>query len=66
MEEQLNADRLKAYISEITFNNGEKLSIRDNDIVLFVGPNNAGKSQALNDIYAKCGSVREFILGIGL
>ena len=28
---------LKAYISEITFNNGESLSIRPNDIVLFVG-----------------------------
>lgn len=39
------------YISEITFNNGEKIFIEPNDIVVFVGPNNAGKSQAVKDIY---------------
>lgn len=31
-----------------------KLPIAENDIVLFVGPNNVGKSQALKDIYIKC------------
>jgi len=39
------------YISKIRFNNGKELELRKNDIVLFVGPNNAGKSQALKDIY---------------
>lgn len=48
--------RVRAYISEITFNNGEKLAIKENDIILFVGPNNAGKSQSLNDIFITCGS----------
>lgn len=46
--------KLHAYISEIIFNNGVKLPIAENDIVLFVGPNNVGKSQALKDIYIKC------------
>ena len=48
------AERISAYISEITFNNGVKISINQDDIVLFVGPNNAGKSQSLQDICAKC------------
>lgn len=39
------------YISKIIFNNGEQLNIAENDIVIFVGPNNAGKSQSLKDIY---------------
>ena len=51
--ESNSADRIKAYISEIKFNNGSSLKIEANDIVLFVGPNNAGKTQALNDIYSK-------------
>lgn len=42
------------YISEIKFNNGETVNIRKNDIVVFVGPNNAGKSQSLKDIFALC------------
>lgn len=39
------------YISKIKFNIGEELEINKNDIVVFVGPNNAGKSQALKDIF---------------
>ena len=39
------------YISRIKFNNGEQIDIAANDIVVFVGPNNAGKSQSLKDIY---------------
>ena len=54
-EIETKKDKIRAYISEITFNNGESLSIESDDIVLFVGPNNAGKSQALNDIYVKSG-----------
>lgn len=51
MEEE---SRICAYITEIKFNDGSSLSIQENDIVLFVGPNNAGKSQALSDIYTLC------------
>ena len=40
------------YISELRFNNDSSLPITQNDIVVFVGPNNVGKSQALRDIYA--------------
>lgn len=42
----------KNYISKIIFNNNKCIDINKNDIVIFVGPNNAGKSQALKDIYA--------------
>ena len=38
------------YINNIIFNNGEHLKINKNDIIIFVGPNNAGKSQTLRDI----------------
>lgn len=40
------------FVNSITFNNGETIKINKNDIVVFVGPNNAGKSQSLKDIYA--------------
>lgn len=42
------------FISEIVFNNSESLNINENDIVIFVGPNNVGKSQALKDIHRLC------------
>lgn len=44
-------DKAGGYVSEITFNNGRKLEIKRNDIIIFVGPNNVGKSQSLRDIY---------------
>lgn len=44
--------RAGGYISKITFNDGKELKINKNDIVVFVGPNNAGKSQSLKDIYS--------------
>ncbi len=47
----MDETRAGGYISKITFNNGQELEIANNDIVLLVGPNNAGKSQSLNDIY---------------
>ena len=40
------------FVNTIVFNNGEKVDINKNDIVVFVGPNNSGKSQSLKDIYA--------------
>ena len=40
------------YISKVQFKNGETIDLLQNDIVVFVGPNNAGKSQCLRDIYS--------------
>ena len=45
-------EKAGGYISKLKFNNGQELDITANDIVVFVGPNNAGKSQSLKDIYA--------------
>lgn len=42
----MNHEKAGGYISRITFNNGESLDISRDDIVIFVGPNNAGKSQS--------------------
>lgn len=42
----------KGYIKKLVFNNGQILDVNKNDIVIFVGPNNSGKSQSLSDIYA--------------
>lgn len=39
------------YIESITFNNGQELKLNKNDIIVLVGTNNAGKSQALRDVY---------------
>lgn len=39
------------YISKIYLNDGTDVDIQQNDIIIFVGPNNAGKSQSLKDIY---------------
>lgn len=49
-------EKADGYISKLYFNTGETLDIKQNDIIVFVGPNNAGKSQSLKDIYAlsKC------------
>lgn len=44
------------YISKLIFNNGQIVDINENDIVVFVGPNNVGKSQSLKDIYELCES----------
>ena len=43
--------KVGGYISNIIFNDGTSISIQKNDIILFVGPNNSGKSQSLKDIY---------------
>ena len=49
------------YISEIKFNNGKTVAINPNDIVVFVGPNNVGKSQSLKDINALCEDSRRSV-----
>lgn len=45
-------EKAGGYISRIKLNNGKSLEILQDDIVIFVGPNNSGKSQSLKDIYA--------------
>ena len=50
----MSNEKAGGYISKLTFNNGKELEIAANDIVVFVGPNNAGKSQSLKDIYMHC------------
>ncbi len=48
----MSTKKAGGYISKLQFNTGEWLDIKQNDIVVFVGPNNAGKSQSLKDIYS--------------
>lgn len=43
--------RLDAPIKELTFADGQTLKLRNDSIVVFVGPNNAGKTTCLRDIY---------------
>lgn len=50
------------YISKLIFNNEQSVEINKNDIVIFVGPNNAGKSQSLKDIYELCESKKTSVV----
>ncbi len=45
--------RPNIYVQSLTFNDGKTLQVDKNDIVVFVGPNNVGKSQTLKDIQKK-------------
>lgn len=42
---------LRWLIKSLTFNDGNSIPVNPGDIVVFVGPNNSGKSQSLKDIY---------------
>ena len=44
-------EKAGGYVSKLVFNNGESIDVKQDDIVLFVGPNNVGKSQSLKDLY---------------
>lgn len=55
-------EKTGGYISKIQFNDGNVINIKQNDIVVFVGPNNSGKSQALRDIYSLCESKKQSIV----
>ena len=46
-----NEFQAEGHVVKIKFNNGKELDVNKNDIVVLVGPNNAGKSQSLSDIY---------------
>lgn len=43
-------DKAGAYVKKLIFNNTEEVCIQKDDIVIFAGPNNSGKSQCLKDI----------------
>ncbi len=42
-----------AWIKEATFSDGSVVAFDENDIIVFVGPNNSGKSASLKDILEK-------------
>ena len=44
--------RLDAPIRELVFCDGQRMTLNRDSIVVFVGPNNAGKTSCLRDIYA--------------
>ncbi len=43
--------RPQAQLTELCFQDGARLSINSGEIIVFVGPNNAGKSAVLKEIY---------------
>lgn len=45
-------EKAGGYISEIFLNDGSSMGLEKDSIVVFVGPNNARKSQTLRDLYA--------------
>lgn len=45
--------RPNVYVERLVFNDGTSLAVNKDDIVVFVGPNNVGKSQTLRDIQIK-------------
>lgn len=62
-ETDSNDTDLGISVSEIEFNDGSKVTdIGKNDIVVFVGSNNVGKSQTLKDIYSELGDESVSIL----
>lgn len=43
----------RVWIERLTFNNGRTVTLDKNDITVFVGPNNAGKSASLKEIHKR-------------
>lgn len=48
---------LQCHITKLKFNNGTEIPLDKSDIVVFVGPNNSGKSRSLKDIYDLFGTL---------
>lgn len=48
--------RPNLFIEKLIFNNGTTLQVGKGDIIVFVGPNNVGKSQVLKDIHNLSGN----------
>ena len=49
-KDEVELRRPKLFFETVTFSDGTKLTLDENDIVVFVGPNNAGKSAALREL----------------
>lgn len=49
---EVDVVRLRLSFEKIQFSDGTELQLAENDIVVFVGPNNAGKSAALRELEA--------------
>ena len=49
----------KVTFENLTFSDGTVVALDEADIVVFVGPNNAGKSAALRELEEYIGSSRE-------
>jgi ABC-type cobalamin/Fe3+-siderophores transport system ATPase subunit len=47
-----NVERPSLAFESVTFSDGSTLTFEDDDIVVFVGPNNAGKSATLREMEA--------------
>lgn len=50
----MSEEKVTCEIASITFFNGTSLELKEGDIVVFTGPNNAGKTQCLRDIETIC------------
>ena len=50
LETEIIGDRPTVTFKSITFSDGKNLALEENGIVVFVGPNNAGKSVALKEL----------------
>lgn len=48
--ETTDTKKPQVFLKNITFNDGTKLSLNHNSVIVFTGANNSGKSQALKDI----------------
>ena len=52
LETEIIGDLPRVTFKSITFSDGKTLALEENDVVVFVGPNNAGKSVALKELQA--------------
>lgn len=48
----IDSEKISISITELNFNSGDTLTVAPNEIVVFVGPNNAGKSVTLKEIHS--------------
>lgn len=48
--ETTDTKKPQVFLKNITFNDGTKLSLNNNSVIVFTGANNSGKSQVLRDI----------------
>jgi len=53
MDSQEITSKPRVWIHEVTFSDGTKVTLKPDDIVVLVGPNNSGKSVALKNIEQK-------------